>query len=286
MRIVLSADMEGISQIRDLDELLAWRPQYWETGRARMTDDVVAAATGLLQGGATEVVVLDNHFSGNPCNVIADRLPAGARIATWNVFDLPALAVDGMLQVGYHPRRNVAGFAPHTYVPGLRLSIGDEDIGESHGRAWAANTRLLGIIGHAAHGDTLGSLAGTPFLAVQDGSEPEAATPRFTDPDASADAIRDFAREAICGIARAPRPAPPTQASFAASLAEPDDMQVQMMLAGGWTRTHATSFRARLTRWSSAREPLAAAMNAAMAPFAAELGALARLTSLFRARLH
>src|SRR5947209_1163349 len=65
MRIVLSADMEGVSQITDPREVNAAFTEYWETGRDRYNSEVAAAARGLLAGGATEVVVLDNHASGN-----------------------------------------------------------------------------------------------------------------------------------------------------------------------------------------------------------------------------
>ena len=121
--------------------------------------------------------MLDNHASGNPANIAADALPAGARLETWNVWDLPEHGVDAMLQVGYHARGGVDGFLSHTYGLELRLRCGDELISESHGRAWAAQTRLIGIIGNDLHEQTLGSLSGTPFLVVQRSVGHEAAEP-------------------------------------------------------------------------------------------------------------
>jgi len=274
MRIVLSADMEGIAQILDPRELLACCPQYWDTGRTRLTDDVAAAAAGLLDGGATEVVILDNHASGHPSNLLIERLPDGARTAAWNVFDLPELGVDGMLQVGYHPRRGVGGFAPHTYIPGLRLWLDGEEISESHGRAWAARTRLLGIVGHANHGRTLGSLADVRFLAVQGGEDPHRAEPTFASSVESAEAIYSFAREAMRCLADAPTPAAADHATFAAALEPVDDSQVRTMLAGGWTRTENGRFEMHLRSWADARGPLAEAMSAAFAPFIPGLSVL------------
>jgi hypothetical protein len=235
---------------------------------------VAAAATGLLEGGATEVVILDNHASGSPCNLVSAMLPAGARTATWNVFDLPELGVDGMLQLGYHPRRAVPGFTPHTYVPGLRLWLDGEEISESHGRAWAARAPLLGIVGHSNHGRTLGSLADTPFLAVQRGEDPHHAEPVFIHQSESAAAIRSFARDRMRRIADAPTPVPPDHPTFAASLEQPTDSQVHTMLAGGWTRTGDHKFETGLARWTDAREPLAAALGAAFALFGEDLAAL------------
>jgi D-amino peptidase len=253
MRVVLSADMEGIAGMRSAGQVLACCPEYWESGRAAYTADVVAAAEGLLDGGATEVVVLDNHASGNPRNLLLDRLPAGVREESWNVFDLPAQGIDAMLQVGYHPRGGQRGFVPHTYSPGLRLRVGDEEISESHGRAWAAQVPLIGITGNAVHARTLGSLEGVPFLVVQDGDDPHAATPVLTEP---AQAIREFAREALRGIADAPRPVAPAGVPFEAELAGERLLTVD------------------LTEWADAREPLAAAMGTAMAPFMGHLRAL------------
>jgi D-aminopeptidase len=274
MRIVLSIDMEGIAGITGVRELLACCPEYWDTGRARLTDDVLAAASGLLDGGASEVIILDNHASGHPANLIADHLPSGSHIATENVFDLHRAGIDGMLQVGYHPRRSVAGFAPHTYIPGLRLWLGDEEIGESHGRVWAAQTALLGITGHTNHGNSLGSLLEAPFLAVQHGIDPHHPNPVFTEPVESAEAILLFARKAMRDIANAPRPTAPRDAIFTATLEHPDDAQVGTMLAGGWVRQSDHAFAVNLPDWARAREPLAVAMQAALAPFVGPLTAL------------
>jgi D-amino peptidase len=255
MRVVLSADMEAIAGMRSAREVLACCPEYWESGRAAYTADVVAAAQGLLDAGATDVVVLDNHASGNPHNLLHERFPEGVREESWNVFDLPAHGIDAMLQIGYHPRGGVAGFVPHTYTPGLRLLVGGEEISESHGRAWAAQAPLLGITGNAAHERTLGSLAGTPFLVVQDGTDPHSATPVLDDP---AEAIREFACQALQGIDQAPRPVPPAAATFEARLVGRDEPLFSM----------------KLGEWADAREPLAAAMGAGMAPFMGHLRAL------------
>ena len=206
VRIVLSVDMEGISQIGTPRETLACRAEYWATGKPRMEAETAAAAEGLLAAGATEVIVLDNHGSGNPENVSPQCLPAGARLETWNVFDLPAHDVDGMLQVGYHARGGVDGFISHTYVPGLRLRVDGELISESHGRAWAAGVPMLGIVGNDSHRDTLGSLSDVPFLVVQRSRGRGAMEPVFADAEEGLSAVRDFAAERLRGIGDAEPP--------------------------------------------------------------------------------
>jgi D-amino peptidase len=266
MRVVLSADMEGITGIARLRECLAASSEYWETGRPTMTAEVAAAAEGLLAAGATEVVVLDNHGSGNPANVDATGLPPGARLETWNVFDLPQREVDAMLQVGYHARGGVEGFLSHTYVPGLRLRVDEELISESHGRVWAAGVPLLGIVGNDLHEQTLGSLAGTPFLVVQRSRGHGGVEAVYPEAEDSVSAIRSFAEQALRQIAEAPRPAPPQRISFHASL--PNAAQVEAtMTEAGWTRAAELEYSVDLAAWPDARGPLAAAMAAGIAPY-------------------
>jgi D-aminopeptidase len=263
MRVALSVDMEGISQLSDPFELFSFRPEYWRTGKSRIEADTVAAAEGLLEAGADEVIVLGNHASGNPENVSAGCLPAGARLETWNVFDLPAQGVDAMLQVGYHARGGIDGFVSHTYMPNLRLRVDGEPISESHGRAWAAAVPLIGIVGNDDHRASLGSLAGTPYLAVQHSHGRDGAQPAFADAVAGLAAIRTFAADSLRAIAHIGPSLPPPQPLFEASLAHPD-VGAETMLAGGWARSGAAGFSARLERWAQARELLAAAMAAAM----------------------
>ena len=247
MRVALSLDMEGVSGLQDVREILAGCPAYWQTGRPALVADTVAAAEGLLAGGADEVVVLDNHGSGNPVNVRQEELPAGAHLETWNVFDLPAHGLDAMLQVGYHARGGLDGFIPHTYIPGLRIRVGDELISESHGRAWAAGVPLIGIVGNDTHAGTLGSLAGTPYLVVQRSNGRAAGEPVFQ-PDAAHEAIRTFAEQQLRALPEIPPPTAPHETTFEARL--PDRSLGIVPLA----------------TWADAREPLALAMNAAIAP--------------------
>ena len=84
--------MEGVSQLRRAREILAACPEYWLSGKPHLEAEVAAACEGLLAGGATEVVVLDNHGSGNPTNIAAEALPAGARLEAWNLWDFPNAA--------------------------------------------------------------------------------------------------------------------------------------------------------------------------------------------------
>src|SRR3954467_3292946 len=194
MRVALSADMEGVSQLDDWRAVVVFDPAYWREGRAQMEAEVAAAARGLLAGGADEVVVFDNHASGNPVNVRPESLPAGARLETWNMFDVRERGIDALLQVGYHSRAELDAFFRHSYSPELVLHVDGEPIGESHGRAWAADVPLLGICGNEVHARTLGSLEGVPYLVTQYTSSTVDARPT-----ASLDEIERFAEDVARG---------------------------------------------------------------------------------------
>jgi D-amino peptidase len=265
MLVAVSVDMEGASQLRNVREIYGCMPEYWETGKPRLEADVAAACEGLLAGGASDLVVLDNH-GGNTLNVSPESLPRGARLETWHVYDLTDHGVDAMFQVGYHARGGVEGFLSHTYVPGLRLRVGSELISESHARAWAAEVPLLGIVGNDRHHETLGSLEGTPYLVVQQSIGRDAMRPVFDAPQDGLDAIYSFAEDCARRSASASAPAGPAGVTFEAST--PNGRDVADDLAGaGWTRVGDVEFAVELETWRDSREPLAAAMNAALAPF-------------------
>jgi len=252
--------MEGISQLSQAREIVAACPEYWETGKPRYEEEVAAACEGLLAGGAMDVIVLDNHASGNPENIAAAALPTGVRLEKWNVWDIPEHGVDAMFQVGYHARGGVNGFLSHTYGLDLRLRYADELISESHGRAWAARTRLIGITGNDLHEQTLGSLSGTPYLVVQRSAGHAAA-----EPVAGPDAVRDFARTCAENAADVCPIAEPGAARLAASM--PNGAEVEAtMRSGGFVRTGEVEYEIELDSWQDAREPVGAAMFAAMAP--------------------
>ena len=242
MRVALSADMEGVSQLEEWRAVVAFDPAYWREGRAQMEAEVAAAARGLLAGGADEVVVFDNHASGNPVNVRPESLPVGARLETWNMFDVPERGIDALLQVGYHSRAELDAFFPHSYSPELVLHVDGEPIGESHGRAWAADVPLLGICGNEVHARTLGSLEGVPYLVTQYTSSTVDARPAV-----SLDEIERFAEDVARGGGVPVRP--------------PERARFEAFVRGE------LFFALDILRWQDARQPLSDAMAAAVAPW-------------------
>jgi D-amino peptidase len=110
-KVYISVDMEGIWGVVDGSQTSSDSPGY---GPARkwMVEDVNAVVVGLLDAGASEVVVNDSH--GDMTNIIADALDPRASLISGAPKPLSMMAgIDGSFDacvfVGYHAR---AGSAP------------------------------------------------------------------------------------------------------------------------------------------------------------------------------
>jgi hypothetical protein len=191
--VAVSVDMEGVSQLCGVREIFGCAPEYWVTGKPRLEADVKAACEGLLAGGASEHVVLDNH-GGNTINVSPEALPPGARLETWNVYDLR----------GPVPRRAALG-------------------------------RDARRCDRSSRSRRMGGTRSAPLQrsACENGAPPVA---------------------------------PPTAGTFEASMPNGSDVAEELG-AAGWQRVGEVEFAIELEAWPDSREPLAAAMNAALSPF-------------------
>jgi len=104
MKILIAADMEGISGVVNWDQVTPGDKEY-ERFRRLMTQDVNAAINGALSAGASEVLVTDGHSSGY--NILIDELDPRARLNSGNQSPFGMVqgvqdGVDGVFFVGYH----------------------------------------------------------------------------------------------------------------------------------------------------------------------------------------
>ena len=106
MKILIAADMEGISGVVHWDQVDPKHKEY-ERFRKLMTADVNAAVRGAYEGGAGEVVVADGH--GSARNILVEELDPRARLNSGS----PSLyamvqgvdaGLDAAMFVGYHAR--------------------------------------------------------------------------------------------------------------------------------------------------------------------------------------
>lgn len=107
MKVYISADIEGVAGISHWDEASKARAEYAEY-RQMMTAEVVAACSGALEAGATEILIKDAHGSGR--NIIAAELPPQARlIRGWSGSPLGMVqeldeSFDALAMIGYHSK--------------------------------------------------------------------------------------------------------------------------------------------------------------------------------------
>jgi len=112
MRIYILTDLEGVGGVVHTHQVFAGEGGY-EKAREWLTLEVNAAIQGAIDGGATDVLVLDGHGANHACNLVWDRLHEGARCimgGPWKEY-LQSLdsSFDGMFQIGAHAMAGTLG---------------------------------------------------------------------------------------------------------------------------------------------------------------------------------
>lgn len=106
MKILIAADMEGISGVVHWDQVDSKHKEY-DRFRKLMTADVNAAVRGAYEGGASEVIVADGH--GSARNILVDELDPRARLNSGSPSPFAMVqgidrGPDGAMFIGYHAR--------------------------------------------------------------------------------------------------------------------------------------------------------------------------------------
>jgi D-amino peptidase len=117
MRVLISADMEGITGVTCPEDVDYGAPR-WESARHLMMSDVNAAIEGFFEAGATDVVVNDAH--SNKRNLILSDLDArsSAIIGTHKEYGMMQGIdrTDVVAFIGYHTGAGRQGILSHTYI--------------------------------------------------------------------------------------------------------------------------------------------------------------------------
>lgn len=123
LKVLLLYDMEGITAADEYRKTTFAHPVQYEEGRRSLTADVNAAIKGLAAAGATEIVVVDGHGSGNgsgPDIIEAQILEPGRMHYRSTPFDIYMdsydHSIDAIVAIGMHAGAgNRTGFLAHTY---------------------------------------------------------------------------------------------------------------------------------------------------------------------------
>jgi D-amino peptidase len=144
-RILIYHDMEGLSGEDDFRQFNFSHPEQYAKGRELLTADINAVISGLFQGGAGLVNVVDAHGSGNPDpDVLLDKLDSRAKMVSRDqpfrqyVDIVEPNTYDAVVCVGMHAKTGSGGFASHTYTLGIDLILNDKSITETElvGYSW------------------------------------------------------------------------------------------------------------------------------------------------------
>ena len=132
-RVLLIADLEGITGIDSVTDLVAGAPGY-PAAAVRMTDEVAFVAGLLIARGVGSIVVSDAHRSGAPTNLDSSRLPACCDVRVEDDMYGGRLLdeVEAVVCVGMHALGNSAGFGAHTVSLNTAWTLGSLALTETH----------------------------------------------------------------------------------------------------------------------------------------------------------
>jgi D-amino peptidase len=215
MKILISADMEGVTGVTTWDQVTPGQAEYARFRRL-MTADVNAAVRGAFDAGADEVLVADGHWNGS--NILIEELDPRARLNTGSPSPFSMMqgidqSVDGVIFIGYHARQGSANAVlDHTWsdtcVAALRLN--DSPAGE-----YTLNAALAGHHGVPvvmATGDQTACAQISEQLGPLETVVVKTATGRYSaeclPPGVTQGSIAQAAQRAVGRLAKQPSPRP------------------------------------------------------------------------------
>lgn len=215
MKILISADMEGITGVVNWNQVTPGHAEYARF-RKLMTGDVNAAGRGALAAGADEVIVADGHWNGS--NILIEELDPRLRLNSGSPSPLSMMQgidhdVDGVFFVGYHARQGSSpAVLDHTWsdtcVAGVWLN--DAPAGE-----YTLNAGVAGYFGVPVvmcSGDQTACAQMVELLGQLETAVVKQATGRFSalclPPDQTLPLIEQAARQAVQRLAQKTAPAP------------------------------------------------------------------------------
>lgn len=130
----IRTDMEGVGGVVSMSQVTPGTAEYL-VAREWFMAELLALVTGLLEGGATDISIYDEHWFGR--NVDVARLPAGVRVLAGK----PPYRADwaggldsshtGMILHGLHSMAGTGEVLCHTYEPDFTaITLNGRRVGE------------------------------------------------------------------------------------------------------------------------------------------------------------
>lgn len=154
-KIFVISDLEGIDGVFNFDlQCIPFKSPLYSESRKALTDEVNAAVKGLFEGGATQVVVYDNHYGGHNLSSLdinpKVRLLSGSPVS-------PTLGLDAsysaIIFIGLHSMAGTKdGVLPHSFSWDIEnIWVNGKKVGEIGSRVMLAGE--LGIPAIMVAGD-------------------------------------------------------------------------------------------------------------------------------------
>lgn len=203
MKILISADMEGVTGVTCPDDCEPGNPR-WEYHRRFLTDDVNAAVAGFFDAGASEVLVNEAHASQR--NLLLDRLDSRATLLIGSHKPLGMMEgidrePDAVAFLGYHTGAGERGVLAHTYLPNVLTSVRINGKTASEGTMNALLAREYGVPVVLITGDDLTCVDATTYAPSAVGVAVKTCVDRYAaiclPPVVSAARITEGARRAL-----------------------------------------------------------------------------------------
>jgi D-amino peptidase len=210
MKVLISADMEGVTGVTCPDDCEPGHPR-WQYHRRFLTSDVNAAVAGFAEAGATEILVNEAH--ANQRNLLLDELDERATLLIGTHKPLGMMEgidrlPDAVAFVGYHTGAGAAGVLAHTYLPNTITAVRLNDEPTSEGLMNARLAAEFGVPVALVTGDDLTCADAQHYAPGSVGVAVKTCVDRYSaiclPPNVSAKRIREGAARALRAL---PRPA-------------------------------------------------------------------------------
>ena len=107
MRIIIFTDIEGVSGVTSFEDQAASTGKYYEQAKKLLTAEVNSAVDGIVEAGATDILVVDGHGAGGIC--FEDLHPAakllhGKPLPLCHIYAELSAEYDAAMIIGQHAK--------------------------------------------------------------------------------------------------------------------------------------------------------------------------------------